>query len=167
VYKLSTSSLKNTICIDTGRGYAKYGMASAARPASIQICQPRAEATQDTLHQLAFRRLQLKRSDLPNMAMIVAEPFRLASASAAAERDSWRYATERRVLHGFGLKRLCIVDSASLCLFANKLTSGVVLNIGFGAIYVVPVLGGRIVRSAVRTLRLGGASLTQVRVRVS
>ena len=100
------------------------------------------------------------------MAMIVAEPFRLASASAAAERDSWRYATERRVLHGFGLKRLCIVDSASLCLFANKLTSGVVLNIGFGAIYVVPVLGGRIVRSAVRTLRLGGASLTQARVRV-
>ena len=66
------------------------------------------------------------------MAMIVTEPFRLAAASAAAERDSWRYATERRVLHGFGLKRLCIVDSASLCLFANKLTSGVVLNIGFG-----------------------------------
>ena len=186
VYKLSTNSLQNTICIDTGRGYAKYGMASAARPASIQICQPRAEATQvrggvpsplsplpsplfppgrpasapprastltltltltqhpypipnpnpdpnqDTLHQLAFRRLALKRCDLPNMAMIVAEPFRLAAASAAAERDSWRYATERRVLQGFQLKRLCIVDSASLCLFANKLTSGVVLNIGFG-----------------------------------
>ena len=137
-------------------------MASAVRPASIQICQPRAEATQvrggvppppsrpplttrasapptpnphphqDTLHQLAFRRLELKRCDLPNMAMIVAEPFRLAAASAAAERDSWRYATERRVLQGFQLKRLCIVDSASLCLFANKLTSGVVLNIGFG-----------------------------------
>ena len=46
VYKLSTSSLQNTICIDTGRGYAKYGMAGTARPAMIQICQPRAEATQ-------------------------------------------------------------------------------------------------------------------------
>ena len=93
---------------------------------------PNPHPHQDTLHQLAFRRLELKRCDLPNMAMIVAEPFRLAAASAAAERDSWRYATERRVLQGFQLKRLCIVDSASLCLFANKLTSGVVLNIGFG-----------------------------------
>ena len=85
------------------------------------------------MHQLAFRRLELKRADLPKLAMIVAEPFRLAAASAAAEREHWRHSTERRVLQGFQLKRLCVVDSASLCLFANKLTSGVVINIGFGA----------------------------------
>ena len=162
VFKLSTESLKSTICIDTGRGYAKYGLASAAGPEQIQICQPRAEATQDSLFPLAFRRLELRRCDLPNMAMIVAEPFRLAAASEEAERQAWRYHMERRVLQGFQLKRICIVDSASLCLFANKLTSGVVVNIGFGAIFVVPVLGGRIVRSAVRTQRLGGASLTQL-----
>jgi len=162
VFKLSTESLKSTICIDTGRGYAKYGLANAAGPEQIQICQPRAEATQDSLFPLAFRRLELRRCDLPDMAMIVAEPFRLAAAVEEAERQAWRYHMERRVLQGFQLKRICIVDSASLCLFANKLTSGVVVNIGFGAIFVVPVLGGRIVRRAVRTQRLGGASLTQL-----
>ena len=89
------------------------------------------------------------------MAMIVAEPFRLASASAAAERDSWRYATERRVLHGFG--SAVHRRQRSLCLFANMLTSGVVLNIGFGAIYVVPVRRGRIA-PAVRTPPGGACS---------
>ena len=62
---------------------------------------------------------------------------------------------ERRILHGFSLKQLCIVDSASLCLFAHNLTSGVVVNIGFANTFVVPVLRGHVIRSAVRTLRLG------------
>ena len=107
VYRLSMSSLRNTICLDTGRGYAKYGLANASSPRSIQICQPRAEATQETLYQLAFRRLELRRCDLPEMAMIVAEPFRLAAAAATQEREVWRYSTERRVLQGFQLKKLC------------------------------------------------------------
>ena len=41
VFRISTDSLRHTICIDTGRGYAKYGMADA-QPAMIQICQPNA-----------------------------------------------------------------------------------------------------------------------------
>ena len=46
------------------------------------------------------------------------------------------------------VRRLAVVDSASLCLFANKLTSGVVVNIGFGATFIVPVIGGHISREA-------------------
>ena len=138
VFRISQDSLQHTICIDTGRGYAKYGMADA-QPAMIQICQPNAEASQETLYSEAFRRLELKRSVLPAYALIVAEPFRLAAASQARERARWRWETEKRALQGYQLKRLCIVDSASLCLFANKLTSGVVVNIGFGMTFVVPV----------------------------
>ena len=56
VFRISQDSLQHTICIDTGRGYAKYGMADA-QPAMIQICQPNAEASQETLYSEAFRRL--------------------------------------------------------------------------------------------------------------
>ena len=72
----------------------------------------------------------MRSGDLSEHAAIVAEPFRLAHANAERERAAWRYETERRILQGFQLKQVCIVDSASLCLFAHNLTSGVVVNIG-------------------------------------
>ena len=160
VYFRSLDTLKNTVCIDMGRGYAKYGLANGT-PAMIQICQPNAEATADSLASLAFRRLNLRRSDLPNLAAIVAEPFRLASSRVDNERQSWRHDVERKYLQYFGLKKLCVVDSASLCLFANSLTSGVVVNIGFGVTFVVPVLGGHVKRDAVKVWPVGGMTLTQ------
>jgi hypothetical protein len=132
VYWSSRQTRSTTICIDTGRGYAKYGVASSARPSVLQICQPGAECSQETLYQSAFRKLGLRRADMTKHAMIIAEPFRLAPDVCERERAQWRYETERRVLQGYQVSNLCIVDSASLCLFANALTSGVVVNIGFG-----------------------------------
>ena len=117
-------------------------------------------ATDDSLASLAFRRLNLRRTDLPNLAAIVAEPFRLASSRVDNERQSWRHDVERKYLQYFGLKKLCVVDSASLCLFANSLTSGVVVNIGFGVTFVVPVLGGHVKRDAVKVWPVGGMTLT-------
>ena len=159
VYRQSRETLKRTICIDTGRGYAKYGLASEDQPSPIQICSPGAEATQESLYALAFRRLGLRRADISEFAAIVSEPFRLASWQCERERAEWRYATERRILQGFQLKAVCIVDSASLCLFAHNLTSGVVVNVGFANTFVVPVLRGHVIRRAVRVMRLGGAGL--------
>ena len=72
VYRRSTDSLRYTVCVDVGRGYAKYGTA-AGRPATIQICQPNAEASAETVYAAAFQRLHLRRTDLPKYAMIVAE----------------------------------------------------------------------------------------------
>ncbi|KAL3904690.1 MAG: hypothetical protein SGPRY_011193 [Prymnesium sp.] len=165
VFRLSTSSLRTTIAIDTGRGYAKYGLTSGD-PLMIQICQPNAEATHESVFPTAFRRLGLSRAELPQYSLIVAEPFRLASACRSVERARWRAETERRALGQHQLKRLSIVDSASLCLFANKLTSGVVVNIGFATTFVVPVIGGKIVRKSVGTKYSGGAALTQMYMRV-
>ena len=160
IFRKSRDALQTTICIDTGRGYAKYGLASSARPQMIQICQPGAEASQESLYHLAFRRLGLGRVDMSTHAAIISEPFRLASAAAERERAVWRYETELRILRGFQLKQVCIVDSASLCLFAHNLTSGVVVNIGFGTTFIVPVLRGHVIRDAVRVLRVGGATLS-------
>ena len=161
VYRNSCEAMQTTICIDTGRGYAKYGLADWRRPRPIQICQPGAEATQESVYPVAFRLLNLRRADISAYAAIVSEPFRLASYQCDRERAAWRYETERRILQGFQLKQVCIVDSASLCLFAHNLTSGVVVNIGFANTFVVPVLRGHVIRKAVRVMRLGGAGLTQ------
>ena len=162
VFRKSRSSLRTTVCIDGGRGYAKYGFAHQPCPSIIQICTPGAEANPESMFALAFRRLRLQRTDLPQHALIVSEPFKLAAEEAAQERLHWRLETEQRLLQGFQLKAVAIVDSASLCLFARSLTSGVVVNIGFGATFVVPVLRGHVIRRAVRTLRVGGAALTSL-----
>jgi hypothetical protein len=162
VFRKSRSSLRTTVCIDGGRGYAKYGFAHQPCPSIIQICTPGAEANPESMFALAFRRLRLQRTDLPQHALIVSEPFKLAAEEAAQERLHWRLETEQRLLQVFQLKAVAIVDSASLCLFARSLTSGVVVNIGFGATFVVPVLRGHVIRRAVRTLRVGGAALTSL-----
>ena len=124
-------------------------MASGERPGHIQICMPGQEATQQSLYPIAFRRLGLHRRDVANHAVIVSEPFRLAAAENERERAIWRYETERRILEGFRFKQVCIVDSASLCLFAHNLTSGVVVNVGFANTFVVPVLRGHVIHKAV------------------
>ena len=160
VFRRSRDSLRTTVCIDGGRGYAKYGLACQGRPSVIQICQPGAEASAESMYALVFRRLGLRRTALPSTALILSEPFKLAAEEMERERLAWRFETERRLLQGFQLKAVAIVDSASLCLFARSFTSGVVVNIGFGVTYVVPVLRGHIIRQAVCTLRIGGAALT-------
>ena len=162
VYHASRQSLRRTICVDTGRGYAKFGFGSSEAPAILQICQPGAECTQDNLHAHVFRRLGLRRAEVRECDMIVAEPFSLASHKLDDVREAWRRRQHEQLLHGSRVRNLAIVDSASLCLFANNLTSGVVVNIGFANTFVVPVLRGHVVREAVRTLRIGGMTLTQL-----
>ena len=81
--------------------------------------------------------------------------------STSTTSTTRRHDVERKYLQYFGLKKLCVVDSASLCLFANSLTSGVVVNIGFGVTFVVPVLGGHVKRDAVKVWPVGGMTLTQ------
>lgn len=161
IYRKSRETLRTTVCIDLGRGYTKYELASESSPRQIQICQPGAEASAEGCFALAFRRMKLRTTDISEFAAIISEPFRLASSECERERAAWRYETERRILQGFRLKAVCIVDSASLCLFAHNLTSGVVVNVGFANTYVVPVLRGHVIRRAVRVMRLGGAGLTQ------
>ena len=163
VYRATSYSRASTICIDTGRGYAKYGLASSPHPRSIQICMPDAEADQQSLYSLALVRLGFRnKKTVQNLSAIVSEPFVFASQTPTATRarKEWRQAIERRLL-SFEIRRLAIVDSASLCLFANKLTTGVVLNIGFGYSYVVPVIAGHIIRSAVQAIDFSGMGLTQ------
>ena len=120
VFRKSRDTMRTTICIDTGRGYAKYGLAASERPRIIQICQPGAEASQESLFPLAFRRLGLARADLSEHAAIIAEPFRLAHASMESERAAWRYEAERRILQGFQLKQVGAIASLP-CLLCPPL----------------------------------------------
>ena len=162
VFRRSRAAARTTICIDVGRGYAKYGLASLNRPREIQICHPGAEATQESVFGVACRRLGLSRQELSSYNLLVAEPFALAAREDNPQRTRWRRQLEKNMLAREGFGRLCIVDAASLCLFAHQLTSGVVVNIGFGQTFVVPVVDGRVIRDAVVSMRVGGMDLTQM-----
>ncbi|EOD41961.1 hypothetical protein EMIHUDRAFT_194585 [Emiliania huxleyi CCMP1516] len=128
----------------------------------------RQECTQASLLGTAMQRLGLRRATLPAYSAIVSEPFKYAgdqdrgfSAPGRRGREACRADTEQQLLHGFGvrrlahpspplllprteagpLSRLAIVDSASLCLFSHRLTSGVVVNIGFGEAFLAHIGG--------------------------
>ena len=133
--------LPNILCLDFGRGYAKYGLGSSMRPHRLQICQPGSEAREDSFISAAIRKLWRSPGSPPCAAAIVAEPFRLAAAQQEEERRRFHQAV-RRDLARWRVPRSCIVDSASLALFAHGLTDGVVVNVGFAQTFVVPVVGG-------------------------
>ena len=165
VFRRATVSLRSTVCIDAGRGTTKYGRAEVWRAQELRMGaygggHAELEATQDTLFEAALWRLNINKADLPNWKLIIAEPFRLAAASKGAARALWWEHLERTVLPGLELKKFCIIDSANLCLLANGLTSGVVVHIGLDDVFVVPVLGGTVVESAVQESSPGGHALT-------
>ena len=124
IYRQSAERLRRTIAIDYGRGYAKFGLCDGS-PSTLQLCQPNAEASADSLYATIFRRLRLRRSDLASHAAIVSEPFALAAARAEDARNQWRVDVTRQLLREHRVAKLCLIDSASLCLFAHKFTSGV------------------------------------------
>ena len=97
VFKKSTESLRSTICVDTGRGCAKYGRADEGSPGQIHMggygLGPEVlEATQDSLFELAIWRLHIHEADLPGRQMIIAELFRLAAALDEAQPEALRKA---------------------------------------------------------------------------
>ena len=99
IFKRSTNSLKSTICIDTGRGNAKYARADDWRPDHINLgayglVPTSLEASHriDLLLELVLGRVQRlhKREARTGWKMTLAVPFRLAAASDAAEREEWQ-----------------------------------------------------------------------------
>ena len=62
--------------------------------------------------------------------------------------------------------RLIVQDTASLCLFAQNKITGVVLAIGYTQTYAAPVINGKVVRSALQPVRIGGSTLTQYFMRL-
>ena len=165
IFKRATESRKWTVCFDTGRGSARYGRADVSKAKELNMGaygpgHTELEATQDTLFEAAMWRLCINKADLPSWGVIIAEPFRLVAASAAAAREEWYSHLELNVLPGLELKKICLTDSANLCLLANGLTSGVVVHIGLDAIFVVPVRGGTVVGRAVQESSPGGHALT-------
>jgi len=63
--------------------------------------------------------------------------------------------------HKYGTRRLCVQDTASLCLFAQNRLTGICLSIGYTGTCAVAVINGKIVRESLQEVRIGGSTLTQ------
>ena len=122
--------LPQTLCLDFGRGYAKYGFADSPKCAQLQICSPGAEACMASFISAAMHKLRRAESRSPGptftggwhsvrggigadsaaAAAIVAEPFRMAAAHEDEERRRFHLAV-RRDLARWRVPRCCVVDS--------------------------------------------------------
>ena len=119
--------LPQTLCLDFGRGYAKYGFADSPKCAQLQICSPGAEACMTSFISAAMQKLLRAESRSPGptftgghrfgviadsaaVAAIVAEPFRMAAAHEDKERRQFHLAV-RRDLDRWRVPRCCVVDS--------------------------------------------------------
>ena len=122
--------LPQTLCLDFGRGYAKYGFADSPKCAQLQICSPGAEACMASFISAAMHKLRRAESRSPGptftggwhsvrggvgadsaaAAAIVAEPCRRAAAHEDEERRRFHLAV-RRDLARWRVPRCCVVDS--------------------------------------------------------
>ena len=155
--------LPQTLCLDFGRGYAKFGFADSLNCAQLQICQPGSEASMASFISAAMLKLRRAETRSPThrgrrtrvgtalpggdepavrcrhgappwcAAAIVAEPFRMAAAHEDEERRRFHLAV-RRDLARWRVPKCCVVDSASLVLFAHGLADGIVVNVGFSQV---------------------------------
>ena len=133
--------LPQTLCLDFGRGYAKFGFAVSPRCEQLQICQPGSEACMASFISAAMHKLG--RTEVRGRggarawpqcaAAIVAEPFRIAAVHEGEERRRFHLAV-RRDLARWRVPKCCVVDSASLVLFAHGLADGIVVNVGFSQV---------------------------------
>ena len=105
------TKLPLTLCLDFGRGYAKYGFADSPKCAQLQICSPGAEACMQSFISVALHKLRRAESRSPGptftggwplaansgaaAAAIVAEPFRLAADYEDEERRRFHLAVRR------------------------------------------------------------------------
>ena len=104
------TKLPLTLCLDFGRGYAKYGFADSPKCAQLQICSPGAEACMASFISAALHKLRRAKSRSPGptftggwplaansgaAAAIVAEPFRLAADEEEEERRRFHLAVRR------------------------------------------------------------------------
>ena len=85
------------MCLDFGRGYAKFGLARNSAPAPIQICTPGSEASEATTVRTAVRRLGPDRQRATRRVHTHAtSDARPPGASPRPARDAWSPRRRRR-----------------------------------------------------------------------
>ncbi|CAI5465446.1 unnamed protein product [Closterium sp. Yama58-4] len=148
IYRLR-AQLPPALVVDVGSGYCKFGMSSGAAP-SRRIATFREsgniEAPSLARRRALFASIYDSMRVIPsNHPVVVSEPlaFLPETREAQERRRRVREMTCAVLFKAFRVPSICLVDQATLALFAAGAASGVVVNIGFNNTTILPIMRGR------------------------
>ncbi|KAJ7550642.1 hypothetical protein O6H91_07G110800 [Diphasiastrum complanatum] len=158
------SQMPNCVVIDGGSGYCKFGWSYDKVPVGKLPTFLEFGSIESPMHlkfwdlfQVIFGSLQAKPSAQP---VLVTVPICNSDDANVAIRKQSRQMT-CQVLFDMGVPAVCTLDQAVLALYAARLTSGIVVNIGFHMTSVVPILHGKVMRNlGVEIIGQGALRLT-------
>ncbi|KAG2275045.1 hypothetical protein Bca52824_057600 [Brassica carinata] len=167
------AQVPDSIIIDGGSGYCKFGRSKNDSPSGRSATflefgniESPIYARLQQFFVTIFNRMQVKPSmqpivvSLPLCHLMVHLLSFFYTESAKASRRLLKTAI-LNVLFDMNVPAVCAVNQASLSLYAARQTSGIVVNIGFQVITIVPILNGKVMRQVgVEVIGFGAFKLT-------
>ncbi|CAF2137562.1 unnamed protein product [Brassica rapa subsp. narinosa] len=164
------AQVHGSIIIDGGSGYCKFGWSKYASPSGRSATflefgniETPIYARLQQFFATIFTRMQVKPSMQPIVVSLPLCHFD-DTESAKASRRQLKTAI-LNVLFDMNVPAVCAVNQASLSslltLYAARRTSGIVVNIGFQVITILPILHGKVMRQiGVEIIGFGALKLT-------
>ncbi|CAH8392233.1 unnamed protein product [Eruca vesicaria subsp. sativa] len=160
------AQVPDSIIIDGGSGYCKFGRSKNASPFGRSATflefgniESPIYARLQQFFVTIFNRMQVKPSMQPIVVSLPLCHFD-DTESAKASRRQLKTAI-LNVLFDMNVPAVCAVSQAVLALYAARQTSGIVVNIGFQVITIVPILHGKVMRQVgVEVIGFGALKLT-------
>ncbi|KAJ0266985.1 Actin-related protein 8 [Hirschfeldia incana] len=160
------AQVPDSIIIDGGSGYCKFGRSKNDSPSGRSVTflefgniESPIYARLQQFFVTIFNRMQVKPYMQP---VVVSLPLchQDDTESAKASRRQLKTAI-LNVLFDMNVPAVCAVNQAVLALYAARQTSGIVVNIGFQVITIVPILNGKVMRQVgVEVIGFGALKLT-------
>ncbi|KAJ0266984.1 Actin-related protein 8 [Hirschfeldia incana] len=160
------AQVPDSIIIDGGSGYCKFGRSKNDSPSGRSVTflefgniESPIYARLQQFFVTIFNRMQVKPYMQP---VVVSLPLchQDDTESAKASRRQLKTAI-LNVLFDMNVPAVCAVNQAILALYAARQTSGIVVNIGFQVITIVPILNGKVMRKVgVEVIGFGASKLT-------
>ncbi|KAG7534417.1 Actin family [Arabidopsis thaliana x Arabidopsis arenosa] len=160
------AQVPGSIIIDGGSGYCKFGWSKYASPSGRSATflefgniESPIYARLQQFFATIFTRMQVKPSMQPIVVSLPLCHFD-DTESARASRRQLKTAI-LNVLFDMNVPAVCAVNQAVLALYAARRTSGIVVNIGFQVITILPILHGKVMRQVgVEVISFGALKLT-------
>ncbi|XP_010443263.1 PREDICTED: actin-related protein 8 [Camelina sativa] len=160
------AQVPGSVIIDGGSGYCKFGWSKFDSPSGRSATflefgniESPIYARLQQFFATIFTRVQVKSSMQPIVVSLPLCHFD-DTESAKASRRQLKTAI-LNVLFDMNVPAVCAVNQAVLALYAAGRTSGIVVNIGFQVITVLPILNGKVMRQVgVEVIGFGALKLT-------
>ncbi|KAJ4976768.1 hypothetical protein NE237_001874 [Protea cynaroides] len=160
------AQVTGSIIIDGGSGYCKFGWSKFSCPSGRTSTFLEFGNIESPMHsrlrhffKTIYSRMQVKPSMQPIVISIPICHYDDTEAAKAARKQL--KAAIYSVLFEMNVPAVCAINQAVLALYAARRTSGILVNIGFHATSVVPILRGKVMREVgVEVVGQGALKLT-------